>query len=172
MMYGFDCLIMIPTMCRLKYFCGIVSPEMIPYSHKLYINAILMAFMTSGQYHFFPWITGLKLDNAHSSRSTPPIPWLYAANNSRLLNILFPFSIYPSLRTSFWLHTIHISSNCNNRIVIPSYNFNVAITSEIKRSPFIFLHFLTSTRGHFIILSFLIVPVALSCLVARSHINE
>ena len=76
---GFDCLIMKPTMCRLKSFWGIVSPETIRCSRQLYTNAILMAFITNGQYNFFPRMTGLKSDNAASSRSTPPIPRLYAA---------------------------------------------------------------------------------------------
>ena len=63
-------------------------------------------------------------------------------DNGRLLNILFPFFFCSSLCTSYWLHTIRITSNCNHRIVIPSYNFSVAITPEIKISPFIFLYFL------------------------------
>ena len=70
---------MILTMSRLKSFCDIVLPETIRYSHQLYTNAILVAFMTNGQYHFFPQITGLESDNAWSSRPTPPIPWLFAA---------------------------------------------------------------------------------------------
>ena len=82
------------------------------------------------------------------------------------------FSIFRSLCTSYQLYTIRITHNCDNGIVIPSCNFNVAII-EIKRSPFIFLYFfLTSTRGHFIILSFLIMPVALDTWVAMIHINE
>ena len=140
MTHGFDCLIMIPTTCRLKCFCGIVSPETIRCSSQLYTNAILMAFMTNGQYLFFPRVTGLKSDNAQSSRSTPPIPILYAAITAGCRIFYFFFSFYSSLCTSYWLHTIRITSNCNNRIVIPSYNFNVAITPEIKRSPFVFLH--------------------------------
>ena len=135
---GFDCVIMIATVCHLKSFCGLVSPEIIRYSRQLYKNAILMAFMTNGQYHFFPQITGLESNNVRSSRSTPLIPRLYAAIT---LNILFPFFFCSSLCTSYWLHTIRITSNCNHRIVIPSYNFNVAITPEIKISPFAFLYF-------------------------------
>ena len=139
-MHGFNCLIMISTMCRLKSFCGTVSPKTIRYSRQLYANVMLMTFMTNGQYHFFPQITGLKSDNARSSTSTPPIPQLYATRTAGCW-IFFSFSFYPSLCTSNGLHTIHITSSCNNRIVIPSYKSNVGITPEIKKTPFIFLHF-------------------------------
>ena len=157
---------MIPTTCCLKSFFYIVSQKTIRYSHKLYTNAILMAFMTNGQYHFSPWITGLKSNNARSHRSTPPIPWLYAAIKAGCWIFCFPFPF-----THLFALPIGCTI-CNGRIVIPSYNFNVAITTEIKRSHFVFLHFLISARGHFIILSFLIVPVSLNPVVARSHINE
>ena len=136
---GFNYLIMIPTMCRLKFFSDIGSPQTTRYSLQLYASAILMAFITKGQYPFFPRISGRKSDNAQC-RSTSPIPQLYAAVSARLLNILFPFSFYPSLYTYYWLHIIRITSNCNNRIVILSYNFNVAITPETKRCPFVFLY--------------------------------
>ena len=131
---------MIPRMYRLKSFCSIVSPETIQCSFQLYTDAILMAFMTNGQYQFFPQITDLKSDDARSSRSTPPILRSYAAITV-VIKYLFPFFFYPSLCISYRLLSIRTTSNYNNRIVIPSYNFNVAITPDIKRSPFVFLHF-------------------------------
>ena len=127
-------------MCRLKSFCSIVSPETIQCSFQLYTDAILMAFMTNGQYQFFPQITDLKSDNARSSRSTPPILRSYAAITV-VVKYLFPFFFYPSLCILHRLLSIRTTSNYNNRIVIPSYNFNVAITPDIRRSPFVFLHF-------------------------------
>ena len=40
---------------------------------------MFITFMTSGQYHFLPQITGLRSNKARSSKSTQPIPRLYAA---------------------------------------------------------------------------------------------
>ena len=48
--------------------------------------------MTNGQYHFFQKITGLKSDNAWSSRSAPPIPWLHASITAGCWIFCFPFS--------------------------------------------------------------------------------
>ena len=96
--------------------------------------AILMAFKTNDQYHFSPQITGLKSDNARSVKSTPHHSSIICSNNGGLLDILFPFSFYSSPCTSYWLQTICITFNYNKRIFIPSYNFNIAITFEIKRS--------------------------------------
>ena len=160
---GFDCLIMIPTMCRLKSFCGIISPETIQYSRQLYTDAILITFTSNGQYHFFPQITGLKSNNTRSSRSTALIPRLYAVMVGCWT--FFSLFFYLTFCTSCWLHTIRITSNCSNGIVIPSHNFNVAITPEIKISPFWHLFFTfwhqledISLSYHFSLCRFLWIP--------------
>ena len=78
--------------------------------------------MTYGQYHIFPRITGLKSDNARSSRSTPPVPRLYAVimADCWIFCFVLPF---PQLFALLPVHDTHV------------------ITPEIKISPFVFLHF-------------------------------
>ena len=142
---AFDYLIMIPGMCRLKSFCSIVSPETIQCSFQLYTDAILMAFMTNGQYQFFPQITDLKSDDARSSRSTPPILRSYAAITV-VVKYLFPFFFYPSLCISYRLLSIVL-----HLIITTELSFHLTVSMLpsllISKDPLSFFYiFLTSTR--------------------------
>ena len=88
-----DLLIIMLTTRRRKSFWEKTSPEMILYIRQLYTNAMFIAFMISGQYHFLPRITGLRSDKARSSRSTPPIPRLYAAITAGSVMFPLPFPL-------------------------------------------------------------------------------
>ena len=169
---GFNYLILIPTMCRLKFFSDIGSPETTRYSLQLYASAILMAFITKGQYHFFPRISGRKSDNAQC-RSTSPIPRLYAAISAGCWIFCFPFP---------FIHLFALTIGCTSyallRTVTTELSFHLTISmlpSLLKQKDALsfFFIFLTSTRGHFIILPFLIVSLCqlLSISWLRDHIS-
>ena len=136
---GLDCLIVIPTVCCLKTFCGTVSPEMVQYSPPAVYKCNIDC---NGHWPIplFPQIAGLKSDNAQSSSSALFIPRLYAAITMGcwIFCFHFPFIHLFALPIAC---TPGISFHCNNRIVIPFCNFNVVVTLEIKRFSFIFSSF-------------------------------
>ena len=132
-----DLLIIMLTTRRRKSFWEKTSPEIILYIRQLYTNAMFIAFMISGQYHFLPRITGLRSDKARSSRSTPPIPRLYAAITAGSVMFPLPFPLihllaFPTGSTPYALLPMVV--------IIPPHNFQVARAPEIVRPPFPFLH--------------------------------
>ena len=113
-----------------------------------------------------------QLDNAWSSRSTRPIPRLYTTIMAGCWIFCFPFP---------FIHLFPFPIGCTPYALLPIVTTELSLHLTISRLPSrlkskdplsFFYIFLSSTRGHFIILSFLTVPVALNPLVARSHINE
>ena len=129
---------------------------------------MFIAFMISGQYHFLPRFTGLRSDKARSSRSTPPIPRLYAAITAGWVNFPLPFPLilllaFPTGSTPYALLPMVTSELSFHRTIS---RLLVLLKSYDPLSLFFILR--TSANGHFSIQFFLMIPVALNPLASKS----
>ena len=156
------------TTRRRNFFWDRNSPEMILYIRQLQTNAMFIAFMISGQYHFLPQITGLRSEKAWSSRSTPFIPRLYAAITAGLMMFPLPFPL---------IHLLAFPTRSTPYAILPMVTTKLSFHRTISRLLVIlksydplslFFISLTSANGHFSIRLFLKVPVALNPLAFKS----
>ena len=129
---------------------------------------IFNAFMISGQYHFFPRITGFRLDKVRSSRLTPPIPRLYAAITANWVMFPLPFPlihllVFPTVSTPYALRPMLTIELSFHRTISRLF---VLLKSYDPLS--LFFISLTSANGYFSIRLFLMLPVVLNSLVSKS----